>query len=192
MTFKKILIIRFSSIGDIVLTTPVIRTLKVQLDEADIHYCTKKQFHSILEANPYIDKVHLLENDLQDLIIRLKKEKFDVIIDLHNNLRTRIIKFLLGIRSYSFNKINFEKWLLVNLKINRLPNVHIVDRYMDTVLPLGVKPDNLGLDYFIPENQEIEDNWLPEFSRKDFVVFAIGGQHTTKKLPFEKRLYLRM
>lgn len=190
MAIKKILILRFSSIGDIVLTTPVIRSLKVQLDDAEIHYCTKKQFQPILEANPYIDKIHLLENSLQGLIKSLKKERYDLIIDLHNNLRTRIIKQFLGIRAYSFNKINFEKWLLVNLKINRLPNVHIVDRYMETVKSLGVKTDNLGLDYFIPENQEVEDSWLPESSRKDFVVFAIGGQHTTKKLPFEKMVEL--
>ena len=155
------------------------------MDDAEIHYCTKNISFN-LEANPYIDKIHLLEDNLQDLIIRLKKEKFDVIIDLHNNLRTQIIKRLLRTRSYSFNKINFEKWLLVNLKINRLPNVHIVDRYMETVKSLGVKPDNLGLDYFIPENQEIEDSWLPELSRKDFVVFAIGGESYHQKITIRK------
>ena len=172
------------------MTTPVVRNLKVQLDDAEIHYCTKKQFHSILEANPYIDKIHLLEDKLLDLVSKLKKEKYDIIIDLHNNLRTRIIKWLLGIPAYSFNKLNLEKWLVVNMKVNRLPNVHIVDRYMETVLHLGVKPDNLGLDYFIPEKEEIEESWLPDLAGEDFVVFAIGGNHATKKLPFNRMVEL--
>lgn len=190
MNLRKVLIIRFSSIGDIVLTTPVVRNLKVQLGETEIHYCTKKQFEPILRANPYIDKIYTLESSLNALISQLKTEKYDLIIDLHHNLRTFIIKILLGKQAYSFDKLNFEKWLMVNLKINRLPNRHIVDRYMDTVKPLGIKVDNLGLDYFIPENDEVEQEWIPETHRKEFVIFAIGGNHNTKKLPFEKMIEL--
>ncbi len=190
MAPKKILILRFSSIGDIVLTTPVIRCLKVQLEEVSIHYCTKKAYNSLLIANPYIDKIHLLENSLSELIHNLKKEKFDAIIDLHHNLRTFFIKMRLGIRSYSFDKLNYEKWMLVNLKINRLPNLHIVDRYFDTVRAFGVKSDNRGLDYFIPENEEIEPDWIPENFRKEYVVFAIGGKHFTKKLPLNRMIEL--
>ena len=157
----KILILRFSSIGDIVLTTPVPRTLKTQLD-AEVHYCTKKQYHAILANNPYLDKIHVLEGKLSLLIQQLKRENFDYVIDLHHNLRTQIIKKRLGVKSYSFPKLNIEKWLMVNLKVNKLPNVHIVDRYMETVAPLGVKMDSLGLDYFIPEQDEVERSWLPE------------------------------
>ena len=137
MARKKILILRFSSIGDIVLTTPVPRTLKAQLD-AKIHYATKKNYRVVLEGNPYIDKLHLLEDDLGALITELKAEKFDYIIDLHHNLRTLMIKRRLGVKAYSFNKLNVEKWLMTNFKINKLPNVHIVDRYMETLAPLGV------------------------------------------------------
>jgi ADP-heptose:LPS heptosyltransferase len=144
----KILIIRFSSIGDIILTTPVVRCLKTQLDDVEIHYATKQNFKSIFEENPYIDKMHYLSGGLRDFIAGLKKEKFDYVIDLHHNLRSRIIKTALGVKSYSFNKLNWEKWLFVNLKINKLPNVHIVDRYLDTIKNLGVKNDSLGLDYF--------------------------------------------
>ncbi|MEQ9415680.1 MAG: glycosyl transferase, partial [Cyclobacteriaceae bacterium] len=126
----KILIIRFSSIGDIVLTTPVIRVLKTQVDNAEIHYATKARFAGLLKENPYVDKLHLLDDKLGLLITDLKREKFDHIIDLHNNLRTRIIKFSLGVKSSSFNKLNWEKWLMVNLKINKLPSLHIVDRYL--------------------------------------------------------------
>src|SRR6185369_16002720 len=122
----KILVVRFSSIGDIVLTTPVVRCLKTQIDGAEVHYVTKTKYQSILQDNPYVDKIFFLKEDLADLVQDLKKEKYDVIIDLHNNLRTRILKWKLGVKSYSFNKLNVEKWLMVNLKINQLPDKHIV------------------------------------------------------------------
>lgn len=186
----KVLVIRFSSIGDIVLTTPVVRVLKTQLPDAEVHYCTKKGFAGILKANPYIDKLHLLEDDLNVLVQQLKAEKFDYIIDLHHNLRTALIKRRLGVKAYSFDKLNFEKWLMVNLKINRLPNVHIVDRYVQTAAPLGVKMDELGLDYFIPEQDEVPLEWLPETHRSGYVAYAIGAQHNTKKLPLSRMIEL--
>ncbi len=190
MAAQKILILRFSSIGDIVLTTPVVRTLKTQLDNAEIHYCTKPQYEELLSHNPYIDKVHTLSKGLNEVIRDLRAERFDHIIDLHRNLRTWIIKTRLGVRSHSFHKLNREKWLMVNLKINKLPNRHIVDRYMDTVLPLGVKMDTLGLDFFIPEKDEVPPEWLPETHRKEFVAYAIGAQHNTKKLPLNRMIEL--
>jgi len=186
----KILIIRFSSIGDIVLTTPVPRCLKTQLDNAEIHYATKAQYKSILENNPYIDKLHLLTGSLDELTADLKKENFDVVIDLHNNLRTRMLKWKLGIQAFSFNKLNIEKWLMVNLKINKLPDIHIVDRYLETAKSLGVKNDALGLDYFIPEKDEVPWDWFPETHRNGFVAYAIGAQHETKKLPVERMIEL--
>ncbi len=186
----KILIIRFSSIGDIVLTTPVIRTLKTQLEEAEIHYVSKIQFKGILVSNPYIDKLFFLEKSLNTLIYQLRQEKYDVIIDLHHNLRSQIIKTALWAKSYSFDKINFKKWLKVDLKIDQLPPVHIVDRYMQTVASLGVKPDALGLDYFIPESDNVPVEWLPETHQKSFVAYAIGAQHNTKKLPLPRMIEL--
>lgn len=187
---KKVLILRFSSIGDIVLTTPVPRCIKVQRPDIEVHYCTKIQFRSLVENNPYIDKVHLLDKSTKSLIKELKKENFDFIVDLHHNLRTKRIKFALNKPSASFDKLNYEKWLLVNLKINKLPNVHIVDRYLDTVKPLGIKNDHLGLDYFIPEKDVIEPAWLPEEFRNGYVAFVIGATYYTKKLPFEKLVEL--
>src|SRR5258706_2831338 len=186
----KILIVRFSSIGDIVLTTPVVRCLKTQSDNAEIHYATKTQFQSILESNPYIDKIFYLNESLNELILELKREKYDVVIDLHNNLRTRILKWRLGVRSRSFNKLNIEKWLIVNFKINHLPDQHIVERYLETTKYLGVKNDALGLDYFIPDQDEVPWEWLPETYRTGFVAYAIGAQHETKKLPAARMIEL--
>jgi len=186
----KILVIRFSSIGDIVLTTPVIRTLKTQLDQAEVHYATKPGFKSLFEENPYIDKMHFLEGSLWSFIARLKKENFDCVVDLHHNLRTFLIKTTLGVKTYIFNKLNRQKWLMVNFKINQLPNLHIVDRYLETVGQLGVRNDALGLDYFIPAKDEVPLEWLPVTHRQGYVAYAIGAQHGTKKLPVKRMIEL--
>lgn len=156
----------------------------------EIHYATKEQFQTILSENPYIDKIHTLKEKLSDLIRELKAENFDHIVDLHHNLRTLRIKRALNTPSTAFEKLNVEKWLMVNLKINKLPNVHIVDRYLETVAPLGIKPDKQGLDYFIPEKDIIETDWLPESHRKEYVVLAVGAGHGTKKLPFKRMVEL--
>lgn len=186
----KFLILRFSSIGDIVLTTPVMRCLKEQYPDAEVHYATKKSFKTLVENNPYIDKFHLLDDNLNDLIKSLQSEKFDYVIDLHHNLRTRIIKVRLGKKAFTFDKLNFQKWVLVKFKKNLMPDVHIVDRYMKTLKSLNITNDNKGLDYFIPERDEMPMSWLPENFRRGYAVYAIGGQHETKKMPFPKMVEL--
>ncbi|MCP2042297.1 glycosyltransferase family 9 protein [Pontibacter sp. HSC-36F09] len=186
----KILILRFSSIGDIVLTTPVVRCIKQQVPGAEVHYCTKQGFRGILEPNPYIDKVHTLGDSLGELVQQLKAENFDFVVDLHNNLRTRIIKTRLGKPSKSFDKLNYEKWLMVNLKVNRLPDVHIVERYLAAVAPLGIQDDGKGLDYFIPADAEVDIHSLPAGFQNGYVAFAIGAQHYTKRLPVKRIIEL--
>ena len=184
----KILIIRFSSIGDIVLTTPVIRCLKEQLDNTEIHFLTKAKHQNLLAANPYINKMHLLEENLQDIIPQLQVEKFNLLIDLHNNIRTQLVKQSLRIKSYTLNKINLKKWLLVNFKFDLMPNVHIVDRKIKAVAPLGIKNDYNGLDYFIPKEHEYPISKLPEGFRNGFVAIVLAGTYFTKRLPAEKHL----
>ena len=183
---QKILIIRFSSIGDIVLTTPVIRCIKTQKSEIEIHYLTKNSFEGILEHNPYITKIHTIEKDIKEVIEELKKENFDLVIDLHNNIRSMQVKRALGKPSSSFKKLNFRKWLLVNFKINKMPSVHIVDRYLKTVEKLGIKNDSKGLDYFIPKKDEVMLASLPLSHQNGYTGFVIGAKHFTKQLPTEK------
>ena len=179
----KILIIRFSSIGDIVLTTPVIRCVKTQLPEAEVHFLTKRVHRKVVKDNPYIDKQFYLRRSLTDTLKELRRYDYDYIIDLHHNLRSTFVKLMLKGKSYSVRKLNYEKWLLVNFKINRLPHLHLVDRYMETVRDLGVYNDGEGLDYFIPEEDEIPLELLPETHRKGYIAFVMGAKHKTKKLP---------
>jgi len=183
---KKILIIRFSSIGDIVLTTPVIRCIKEQKPKIEIHYLTKKSFKGILEHNPYLSKIHTIEKDIKEIATALKQENFDYIIDLHNNLRSLQTKRIIGKSSSSFKKLNFKKWMLVNFKIDNMPAMHVVDRYLETAAALGIKNDLKGLDYFIPAKDEVQLQSLPLTHQNGYIGFVIGAKHFTKQLPTEK------
>lgn len=185
----KILIVRFSSIGDIVLTTSVVRCLKQQLKDAEVHYLTKKSFLPVIEHNPYVDKFYTIKDSVKEVISQLKKENYDYVIDLHHNVRTLRLKKALGKKSFSFNKLNWEKFLLVNFKINRLPKQHIVDRYLETVAPLGVKNDLKGLDYFISDKDVVNiKNELPQAFQNGYNVLVIGGSYYTKQIPLNKLL----
>ncbi len=180
---KKILIIRFSSIGDIVLTTPVIRCLKEQLPEVKIHYLTKKQYIPILQSNPYITKIHLFKDNFQELIPKLKAEGFDHIIDLHKNLRSFYIRFKLERPATSFPKLNYQKWLITTLHIDQLPRIHIVDRYFRAVEKLGVKNDRNGLDYFLLDSEQVDISQRYPKLTQNFIAIAIGAKHQTKIFP---------
>ena len=185
-TVPKFLLVRFSSIGDIVLTSPVIRCLKEQVPGAEIHFLTKKNYKVVLENHPLVDKLWTTDGALDDVSVDLKAEKFDAIIDLHHNLRTMKLRKMLGVKSYAFSKLNIEKWLLVNLHINKTPAVHIVDRYLATVQRFGVKNDRKGLDFYMEPGAENIIQKLPESHQHGFVAIAIGAQHTTKMMPSEK------
>lgn len=182
----KFLVIRLSSIGDIVLTTPVVRCLKKQIATAEVHYLTKASFRPILEANPYIDKIHCLKDDLNAVIEELRGEDYDYVIDLHHNFRTVKVKRGLQKKAFSFNKLNIEKWWYTNFKRNRMADVHIVDRYLDTLKAFGVRNDGAGLDYFIPATDELKPNDIPTSHQAGYVGLVIGAALATKKLPFHK------
>jgi heptosyltransferase-2 len=182
----KLLIIRFSSIGDIVLTTPVIRCLKKQVADAEVHFLTKQSFATIVESNPYIDKVHSLAHSWETAVHELKQESYDYIIDLHHNLRTLRLKKDLGIKSFPFNKLNIQKWIYTNFKWNLMPDLHIVDRYMKTVESFGVTNDGEGLDYFIPQKDEVKHKDIPASHQAGYIGIVIGAAHNTKKLPVEQ------
>ncbi len=184
----KILIVRFSSIGDIVLTTPIIRCIKRQMPDSEVHFVTKASFAEVLKHNPYIDKLLVFEKDMNEIIPGLRTEKYHTIVDLHHNLRSMRLKLALGVRSYSFNKLNFQKFIAVNLKkINALPQKHIVDRYFETVKPLGVVNDGAGLDHFIGEEDlfSIKDKFSA-LNSSNYIALVAGGSYFTKQIPLNK------
>ncbi|MBL7695275.1 MAG: glycosyltransferase family 9 protein [Ferruginibacter sp.] len=183
----KFLVIRFSSIGDIVLTTPVVRCLKKQVPDAEVHFLTKQSYRGIVDTNPYIDKVHVLADSFELMLHELLTEEYDYIIDLHHNLRTlRIKRFLKKGKAFSFNKLNVEKFILTNLKINLLPDKHIVNRNLETLRSFGVSDDGAGLDYFIPDKDVVSNNDIPTSHIHGYIAVVIGAALATKKLPIHK------
>ena len=183
---KKILLIRFSSIGDIVLTTPVIRCIHRQMPGAELHVLTKSSYRSLYASNPNINKVYDTSGALEEVLSQLKAEGYDFVVDLHKNWRSLRVRWALHCPSASFPKLDFQKFLYTKLKIGSLPKVHIVDRYFNAVERLGVHNDGQGLDFFFSEGDELHYEDLPETFQDGFVAVVIGGQHTTKILPVEK------
>lgn len=185
--FMKILVARFSSIGDIVLTSPIVRCIYHQIPHAEIHFITKRSFESIVATNPFIQKTWTIDESIDELITQLKAEEFDFLVDLHNNIRTKSLIRKLGVPHASFPKLHLEKWLLVNFKKAMKTNVHVVERYFKAVEKLHVENDNLPCDFFLQADDEIEVDSLGVES-KNFVAFAIGAQFTTKRMPISKMI----
>lgn len=176
--------------GDIIYTSPVIRCLKNQVQDVEIHYLTKPAFKYLLVNNPYLSKLHLLEDKFSDTIKNLKKENFDYVIDLHNSLRSIILKAQLGVKSSTFKKERIKKWLAISWRINLIKPDHLVDRYLKTVTFLGVKNDNLAIDYFLPNDARSITEIIPDLNQQSYIAFIIGATHFTKRMPNGKIIEL--
>lgn len=186
----RLLFIRFSSIGDIVLTTPVLRCAKQQIPGVEIHFLTKRSMKEVTEANPYIDHFHYMDKDINEIIPSLKQISFDAIIDLHHNQRTWRIKRALCVRAFSYKKLSVQKIILTTFGIDLLKNEHVTKRYMNTLKSFGVVDDGKGLDYFIPTHTRSVVDDLPENFKSGYVGLVIGASYFNKKMPHEKLLNL--
>ena len=164
--------------GDIIVTTPVVRWLKLQLG-AEVHFLIKKKFEDVILFNPYIDRIKIYEKT-KVVLNDLRAENYDYIVDLHKSMASTKLSLLLGTTRTTYNKMNIQKWLLTHLKVNTLPNLHLVDRYYQSVKKLGCEYDGLGLDFFIDPNAKLP-NTLPEL----YEVIVLGATHYTKRIPFE-------
>jgi len=182
---KKVLIIRFSSLGDIVLTSLLVRCLKKQ-KQCQIHYLTKKAFGTILTSNPYIDKVWTVQTRLAEVLPGLREEGFDLIIDLHRNLRSRSVRMgLWKVPMVSYFKANLAKWAAVYLKFIRFSKDHLALRYLNSLKKFGVIDDGDGLDYFIPAQDKIDPSTRFSISGP-YLALVIGAAHFTKRMPLVK------
>ncbi len=185
----KILIMRMSAIGDIVLTTPVVRALRRAMPEAKIHFLVKPQYAQVLEHNPHITKLMPLQKRLRDTIRELKLEDYDYVLDLQKNLRSQYIRWQLKKPSSSFSKENLKKWWMVRSK-RATPLAHIVNRYAQALAPLQVRLGSGGLEFQLPPGmQEWADAELKEklAAHNPYAVgtvaVVLGATHGTKKWP---------
>ena len=178
---QRILVIRFSSLGDILLTTPFLRVLQKKIPSAKIDFLVKASFIDAIKLNPNINEVFAwqTEGELEKLVANLKTKKYDFVLDLQNNFRSKRVVSKLGIDSLVFKKPNIRKFLLVQLKLNFLKDKkQIPEKYIEVVPELEL--DDLGLELFLPENIK------PKYqSKKNIIGLAPGAFHYTKRWPIE-------
>ncbi|HHG85437.1 MAG TPA: glycosyltransferase family 9 protein [Bacteroidetes bacterium] len=182
---QKILIIRLSSIGDIVLTSPVIRSLRACYPNVAIHFVTKAAYAPLLVHHPDIDRLHLFSGNMDALITEMKAENFDFILDLHRNLRSRIIKLRLRKRSATYPKDRWPVLLYTRFRVGQLPKRHTVERYGQTLRALGCDLDTGGLDFFVPDEVGSAMAHLvrTHFGKVAPIAVVLGGNFATKKWP---------
>lgn len=170
------------------LATPLIRVLRNKFPTAQIDFIVKKEFAQILKYNPNI--TNLIEfntangfKELLKLRRQILKERYDLIVDIHNNLRSFFLRTFAGARVVRVNKRIFKRFLLVKFKINLYKNaIHVVDRYIETLSNFSIKNDNQGLDVFVPEYMiEAVKNKI-NFSANDlYIAIAPSAKHETKR-----------
>ena len=206
-TSEKILVIRFSSIGDIILTTPVFRYLRKIKPGAEIHFLTRAEFTNILRNNPNVDRILSFDTKegypgLKVLKDKISGEKYDTIYDLHGSLRSRYISLFSGARRIRrINKNNFKRFMLVKMKFNFYHGItsdnrsgmrplSVVEKYLITCGYTGREnPDfeDLRLDLYITNREEKNaEIFLKKFFGKEpRIVIAPGAKHFTKRWPPE-------
>ncbi len=173
---NKILVIRLSSIGDIILTTPLLRSLNLAWPEARIDYCTKAPFVPLLSANPRITTIYTTEQP--------PSGAYDLVVDLQNNLRSHaIVRGLRALRVVRYRKENWKKWLLVQCKINVYGTcTSVVDRYLDSVKEFGVSGDLQGCELYPTSGEQAFA--LPYFKTgRKTLALCFGAKHLTKRYP---------
>ena len=175
----KVLVIRFSSIGDILVCTPVLRCVKQQW-KAELTFLTGQKFKSLLSDNPYIDHFQTDELGWKETRKWIAAEGFDLIVDLHKNRKSMLMTLANGSRVVRYNKLNWLKWWYVQTKQNVLPPIHLVDRYFEALAPFGLVNDGMGLDYHVASLPA--DIQLP----LEYNVLILGAAHKTKRIPLQQ------
>jgi heptosyltransferase-2 len=191
----KILIIRFSSLGDIVLASPLLRVLRAAYPDAQIDFLVKPEYAEIVRHHPAVTSVLTLAGpsraELRDLRARVRMEGYDVILDLHNSLRSRYVRFLNARRVRAVNKRVARRWMLVNLKRNLYRHaVPVAERYIETAASLGVVPDGRGAEIVTPADVVSRVGAMMSKYRLDraatVVGFAPSARPATKRWPPER------
>ena len=174
---KNLLIVRLSSLGDILLTTPLLRTIKNNYPGIKIDFILRKEYHDLLKLNPNVDNIFLFNNhkdETSKLKSLIQKNNYDLIVDLQNNIRSKRLLRNSNVIIKSFGKNNLKKFLLVNFKINKLKNAPpITERYAQTIE--GLELDNEGLDLFSDK-----DTVQIEGDHSNLIGLCPGAKHFTK------------
>jgi lipopolysaccharide heptosyltransferase II len=189
---KRILIIRLSSLGDVIMTTPLIKAVKKLYPESIIDYCTKAEYSEIIRSSPVINTIIEADNELtfdnlKVLKKKLKQNNYDLIIDAHNKLNTFYLRLFMKGEKLKLKKYSFRKFMLVKFKINMMKDLPpVIQRYLD-ILPN--KPGNIfpeiATDYSAAK--KIADFFasLNIQSNNNIICIIPSSKHFTKTYPPE-------
>jgi heptosyltransferase-2 len=192
---ERILVIRLSSLGDILLTTPVLRILREYCPAAQLDFLTKAAYQDVLRANPCVDRLLLWEpqQGLREMLSRLRQTRYDIVIDLHRTLRSRLLYHgLLAERKLAYTKRTIRRALLVHLGWNTLRAMTSVpELYMAPLRSLGMTAPLPPLEmHLTAESQEAMQAYLqqelPESRMRPLVAVAPGAHWATKRWPVER------
>ena len=155
-TPERNLIIRLSAMGDVLLTTPLLRILKKHYQKMDIHFCVKKQFALLIETNPSVQSVISFSpggglKELRRILNLIRQSRYDAIIDLQVNFRSWLLRRFSGVRrKIRYHPQRWRRFLLVHFRMNRYKNnVPIPLRYIRALKSWGVEDDGEGLDLVV-------------------------------------------
>lgn len=178
---KKILIIRFSSLGDIILSFPLINALKKEYPESEIHYLTKSVYKSLLELNPSVSKIiEYSSQPLRELKSVVKSEKYDLVLDIHKNFRSILLTLFSGLNVKRYKKDTLKKFLLVKFKINLFKK--IIPVYHKYISSVG---EGFAGKYISYSTSLLNFNKEKKYDF-NYIVIAPSSKHFTKTYPKEK------
>ena len=184
------MIVRFSSMGDVILTTPLVRSLRRAHPDAWITYVTKRMYVPLLAHNPRVNEVigFAPEGRLADLARTLRGRSFTHRFDLHGSLRSRALRRLVGGRWRGYPKRRLARTILIRTKRDVFRDRrHVAERYFDAARDLGVTPDGGPADLFLPRStQDGARRFLISQNlgtSRSLVAVAPGAAHFTKRWP---------
>ncbi len=190
----KILIIRLSSIGDVLLTTSFIRQVRTTYPNAQIDFVVKKAYIDLVRYNPHLNNIFTIEQDMGTKALMqfsklFKKNRYQYVFDLHNNIRSRLLTSHLNTKSINrIQKNKLKRALLVYFKINRYNEIlTIPQRYANVGKEAGIAHDGLGLELYWKNKheKEIKARLKKQNIKPGFFVVAPGAGYYTKRWPLE-------
>ena len=190
-TSPNVLAVRFSSIGDILLTTPLLRAIQRSHPGSRVTVLTKREYVPLLSHNPHVYRVLGMApgRSLLGLATELRGDRYSHLLDLHDSLRSRALRVLVPGRWRSYPKHRLDRALLIRMKRNRYRDRRpVAERYFSAAKDLGVRPDGGPPDFFLgPEAGEHVAAWLASvrLENQSIVAVAPGAAHATKRWPLE-------